>query len=61
MELRDSYGRVWGRIKAPEGDRNSTGKPIKSTNLDFWGLSETKPPTKEHTRAGLSLFKKKKK
>jgi hypothetical protein len=23
----------------------------QSTNLDLWGLSETEPPTKEHTQA----------
>jgi hypothetical protein len=44
-----SYGRVWKRIEGPEGDRNSTGKPTESTNLDTWELSETEPQTKEHT------------
>jgi hypothetical protein len=33
MELEDSYGRIAG----PEGDRNSTGRPIESTNLDPLG------------------------
>lgn len=37
MELGDSYGRIGGRIAVPEGDGNSTGKPIESTNLDPWG------------------------
>jgi hypothetical protein len=36
----------------PWGNRDSTGKPTVSTNLDLWGLSETESPTKEHTQAG---------
>jgi hypothetical protein len=51
MKLGDSYGRIRGRIVGPEGDRNSTGRPTESTNLDHWG-SESEPPTKEHTQAG---------
>jgi hypothetical protein len=27
------------------------GKQTESTNVDTWGLSESEPPTKEHTRA----------
>jgi hypothetical protein len=38
--------KLGGRIEGPEWDTNSTGRPIESTNLDPWGLSETKPPTK---------------
>jgi hypothetical protein len=34
MELEDSYGRTGGRIAGPEGDRNSTGRPTFSANLD---------------------------
>jgi len=37
-------------LRDPKEDRDSTGK--QSTNLDHWGLSETKPPTKEHILAG---------
>ena len=51
MELGDSYGRIGRRTAGPEGDKNSTGKPTESTNLDP-GLSETEAPTKEHTQAG---------
>ena len=36
MELGDSYGKVGKRIVGPEGDRNSTGRPTESTNLDSW-------------------------
>jgi len=41
---------VVGRIKEPEGDRNSTGKPIESSPL--WGLPDIEPPTREQTWAG---------
>jgi hypothetical protein len=33
MELGDFYGRI-ERIVGPEGDRNSTGRPTESPNLD---------------------------
>jgi hypothetical protein len=36
IELEDSYGRTGERIVGPEGDRNSTGRPTESTNLDPW-------------------------
>jgi hypothetical protein len=34
LELEDSYGRIEGRFAGPEGDRNATGRPTESTNLD---------------------------
>jgi hypothetical protein len=34
MELGDSYRRIGGRIAGPEGDKNVTGRPTESTNLD---------------------------
>jgi hypothetical protein len=37
-----------GRIEDPEGDRNYTGRPMPSTNLDPWRLSETESAIKEH-------------
>jgi hypothetical protein len=37
MELEDSYGRIGGRTAGLEGDRNSTGKPTESNNLDPCG------------------------
>jgi hypothetical protein len=37
VELEDSNGRIRGRIVDPEGDRNSTGRPTESTNLNSWG------------------------
>jgi hypothetical protein len=51
MKVREPYGRVGGRIVGPEGDRNTTGRPTESTNLDPWELSEIEPTSKEHTWA----------
>jgi hypothetical protein len=34
MEFGDFYGRIERRIVGPEGDRNSTGRPTESPNLD---------------------------
>jgi hypothetical protein len=50
-DLRNSYGRGEGMIEGPEEDRNSTGKPTESSNLDTWGFSVTQPLAKEHTWA----------
>jgi len=41
-----------GRTDGPERDGNPTGRLIESTNLVPWELSESEPPTKEHTGAG---------
>ena len=32
--------------------KDTTRRPAEPTNLGPWGLTETKPPTKEHTWAG---------
>jgi hypothetical protein len=37
MDLEDSYGRIGGSITGLKGDKNSTGRPTESTNLDLWG------------------------
>lgn len=34
LEVENSYGKVGGKIEQPEGDRNPTGRPTESTNLD---------------------------
>jgi hypothetical protein len=47
LKLEGSYGRI-GRRSASQWDRNSTRRPPESTNLDPWGPSETKLPSKEH-------------
>ena len=47
--------RMGERIAYPKGDTKSIGRPIESTNLDPMRLSETEPPTKEHTWAGPRL------
>jgi hypothetical protein len=52
MELGHSYGRIRGRISGPKGDRNSTGRPTESTNLDLWQISQSESPAEEHTWAG---------
>jgi hypothetical protein len=36
MELGNSNGRIGGRIEGSKRDRNSIGRPTKSTNLDPW-------------------------
>jgi hypothetical protein len=46
MEVRDTYGRVEGKIKGPEVDGNPTERPTESTHLDPWELSESESPTK---------------
>ena len=52
MEPRVSYGGDEGMIESSEGDRNAPRRPTQSMNVYPWGLSETEPPTKEHTQAG---------
>jgi hypothetical protein len=51
-EVRDPYGRVRVSFEETEGDGNAIGRPTVSTNPEHWELPETKPPAKEHTRAG---------
>jgi hypothetical protein len=50
-ELGDAYGRVGGKIKHPEGELNSKGRP-RVNQPGRLVLSETEPPAKEHTQAG---------
>jgi hypothetical protein len=38
MVLEASFGRIGGTIEGPEGDINSTGRPIESTHLAPWGF-----------------------
>jgi hypothetical protein len=37
LELGHSYGGFGKKIVGPKGDRDSTGRPTESTNLDPWG------------------------
>jgi hypothetical protein len=53
--VKDPYRRARGRIEGTEGGSNPIGRPTASTNLDTRELPETKPPTKNYTRAGLRL------
>jgi hypothetical protein len=55
-EVRDPYGRVRGRTEGAEEDCNPVGRTTLSTNPDPSKLPETKPPTKEHSWAGLCLL-----
>lgn len=43
MDIWETYGRVGVKIECPEREGNLTGRPAKSTKLDPWDLSETKP------------------
>jgi len=45
MDLRESCGRLGGRIEQPEEDRDSTRRPRKSSNLDLWGFQGMNPQT----------------
>ena len=49
MELGNFYGRIGGRIAAPKGI--GTPQEDQQSQLTLW-LSESEPPTKEHTQAG---------
>jgi hypothetical protein len=51
MEAGDPYSWIRGRIEEAEGERNPTGRPAVSTNLDPWELTETESPTRQHTQA----------
>ena len=44
--------RVWNRTEQSGEAKNTTRRPIESTNLGPWGLTETEPPTTEHTGTG---------
>ena len=47
----ESNRRVGRMIEGLEEDRDSTGRPTQSTNLNPWGLPETGSPTKEQAQA----------
>jgi hypothetical protein len=40
-----------GRIVGDRKIKNTSRRPTESTNLGSWGLTETKPPMKEHAWA----------
>jgi hypothetical protein len=48
-------GRVGGRAEGPKGDRNSTGKPKESTNLDPWSSQKLNYQPKSIHRLDLEL------
>jgi hypothetical protein len=49
--LDGDWGPLWKNVR-PKGNRNSIGRPRLLTNLGLTRLSESEPPTKEHTQAG---------
>jgi hypothetical protein len=55
MDSRTLIEVLWGNSEGPEEDENTIGRPIVSTNLDPWDLSETEP-TKEHIWPGGRLL-----
>ena len=56
MELGESYGRVRGRIEDLAGNRNSTGKSTKLTNLDPRGSQRLNHQSKNIHRLNLGLL-----
>jgi hypothetical protein len=50
LELRESCGRVEGRMKRARRVKDTSRRPTEATNLGRWGLTETEPPTKEPAR-----------
>jgi hypothetical protein len=50
-EVRNSYGKLRGRIEGTEGVDNPIERPTVSTNLETWEFPETELPTKEHIPA----------
>jgi hypothetical protein len=47
-ELKKLCGRVLDKIEGAEVVKDTTRRPIESTNLGLWGLKETEPPNIEH-------------
>jgi hypothetical protein len=55
MEVGDSYGRIGGRISGTEVNRNFTGRPTESMNLDPWGSQSLEHQQKNKHRLDLGL------
>jgi len=55
MELGDSYGKTEVKIVGTKGDKNTTGRPPESTNLDPWGSQSLNHPTKNIHGLDLGL------
>jgi hypothetical protein len=55
MEFGDFSGRIGRRITGLKVDRNSTGRPTKSTNLDPWGSQSLNHQPKNMLRLDLGL------
>ena len=47
------FGWIRKRLEETEEEGNPIGRPAVSTNLDPWDLSDTEPPTRQHTLADM--------
>jgi hypothetical protein len=56
MELRESYGRIGRSIEGPEEERDSTGRPTESTNLDPGGSQGLNQQQKSKHRLDTSCI-----
>jgi hypothetical protein len=48
-EVRHSYGWIRERLEDAKEEDDPIGRPAVSTNLEPWDLSDTEPPTRQHT------------
>ena len=55
MEIRNSYGKAGKRAEGPEGDKNSTGRPTISINMDTSGSQRLKSQSKNIYSLKLGL------
>jgi hypothetical protein len=53
-EVGDPWGWMRGKLEKAEEEGDLIRRPIVSKNLDPWDLSDTEPPTRQHTPADLS-------
>lgn len=56
MELKESCRRVRERIEKARRVKETIRRPIESTSLGLWWLTEAGPPTREHEGAECSVF-----
>jgi len=52
-EAADPCGWIRGKPEEAEEEGDPIGKPAVSTNQDPWYLSDTEPPTRQHTPADM--------
>ena len=54
-EAADPSGSMREKLEEAEEEGNPIGRPAVSTNLDHRDDSDTEPPTRQHTLAGMRL------